>query len=349
MPVLGVMRARTPRPRARPARAPGPGSRPCPGRRRPGRLELRLDQEDQVGAGRRHRAGQGGHDAAQRDEATGRPPPGARLEGGVGRRELGHGEGADVGALEDASPRGRARRRRVELPVADVDGVDVGRAALEQAVGEAAGRGAGIEGAPAGDGDGEAVQCGLELVATAADVGRRRARGATTGSSGATRRAGLSAGARRRARRRPRRRAWASCRESTRPRRTSSASSRRRAPLLSWRPSWTPSRWPRRPSCRGTSWPGGLRRRAGRAGVLMPGSRDGATLVAASWARVAVLPRLCGHVLGGLAGLRRDALGRLARLVGGVLGRLAGLAGVVLGGLAGLLVCAAWPSSRPAW
>ena len=61
----------------------------------------------------------------------------------------------------------------MELPVADVDGVDVGRAALEQAVGEAAGRGPGIEGAPAGDGDREAVQCGLELEAAPADVGRR--------------------------------------------------------------------------------------------------------------------------------------------------------------------------------
>ena len=57
--------------------------------------------------------------------------------------------------------------------MADVHGVDVGRPVLEQAVGEAAGRGSGIEGAPAGDGDREPVQCGLELAAAPADEGRR--------------------------------------------------------------------------------------------------------------------------------------------------------------------------------
>ena len=58
--------------------------------------------------------------------------------------------------------------------MADVHGVDVRRSALEQAVGEAAGRGSRIEGAPVGDGDRKPVQCGLQLEAATADEGRGR-------------------------------------------------------------------------------------------------------------------------------------------------------------------------------
>ena len=63
----------------------------------------------------------------------------------------------------------------MELPVPDVDGVDARGAALEQAVGEAAGGGTRIEGALAFDGDGEAVQRRVELLAAPADERRGRA------------------------------------------------------------------------------------------------------------------------------------------------------------------------------
>ena len=56
--------------------------------------------------------------------------------------------------------------------MADVHGIDMGRAALEQAVGEAAGRGARIEGAPVDDGDREPISGGLELAAASAHEGR---------------------------------------------------------------------------------------------------------------------------------------------------------------------------------
>ncbi len=64
---------------------------------------------------------------------------------------------------------------RVQLAVADVDRVDVRRASLQQAVGEAAGRSAGIDGAAAVDGDGEAFEGRLELLSAAADERCRRA------------------------------------------------------------------------------------------------------------------------------------------------------------------------------
>ena len=46
----------------------------------------------------------------------------------------------------------------MELPPADVEGVDVAGAAGEQHVGEAAGRGADVEGDPAGRVEAERVQ-----------------------------------------------------------------------------------------------------------------------------------------------------------------------------------------------
>ncbi len=55
-----------------------------------------------------------------------------------------------------------------------VDGVDAGRPALEQAVGEPAGRRADVDGAAALDGDGEALERSIELLATATDERRRR-------------------------------------------------------------------------------------------------------------------------------------------------------------------------------
>ena len=70
----------------------------------------------------------------------------------------------------------------MELPVADVDGDDRRRAALEDAVGEPARRRAGVEHASAFDVDGEGVEGGVELLAAPADEPRRRARSSMIGS-----------------------------------------------------------------------------------------------------------------------------------------------------------------------
>ena len=51
----------------------------------------------------------------------------------------------------------------VELAVADVDGVDAPRAALQQAVGEAAGRGADVEADQAAGVDAEMLDGGRQL------------------------------------------------------------------------------------------------------------------------------------------------------------------------------------------
>ena len=61
----------------------------------------------------------------------------------------------------------------VELAVGDVQGDHVGRSALEQAVGEAAGGRADVERAAAGDGEPERVERVGELDPAAGDVGRR--------------------------------------------------------------------------------------------------------------------------------------------------------------------------------
>ena len=124
--------------------------------------------------------------------------------------------------------RGSARRPLVELVAADVDGDDRGGARLEQAVGEPAGRGAGVERAPPGDVDVEAVEGGGELLAAPADVAGA---GADDGDGVARAdhvRAGLVAGAPSTVTRPASMAARASSRCGTRPRRTSSASRRRR-------------------------------------------------------------------------------------------------------------------------
>src|SRR5205807_496059 len=62
---------------------------------------------------------------------------------------------------------------RVELAVADVERDHVRRAALEQDVGEAAGRGADVERVRAGDVEPELVERVCELLPAARDIGRR--------------------------------------------------------------------------------------------------------------------------------------------------------------------------------
>src|SRR5690606_39628981 len=79
----------------------------------------------------------------------------------VARREV-----ADVAALADLDA-GVGAQPLVELPVADVHGDDLRRAPLQQAVGEPAGRGAGVERPPAPGVDAGPVARGVELLAGA--------------------------------------------------------------------------------------------------------------------------------------------------------------------------------------
>ena len=76
---------------------------------------------------------------------------------------------AGVRALHRDDPRVAPQRLR-ELAAADVEGVDASRAALQQDVGEAARRGADVEGDQARRIDLEGVERGGQLVAAAADV-----------------------------------------------------------------------------------------------------------------------------------------------------------------------------------
>ncbi len=122
-------------------------------------FELRLHEQHRVGVRgraaherRRHRA--------QRDERQ------------VGDHEIDRPadlvglEIARVGALQHGHACVGAQRPR-ELTAPDVDGDDAPRPCLQQAVGEAAGRGAEIEGAHSFHHDREAVERGGQLVATA--------------------------------------------------------------------------------------------------------------------------------------------------------------------------------------
>ena len=117
--------------------------------------------------------------------------PGARPQGD--EREVGHHQvdrTADrvlrqvphVGALEDVDPR-VVPQAGVELAVADVDGDHLRRAPLQEAVGEAPGRGPGVEGAARRGRRARTVERGVELLAAPADEAGRRAQ-EPTGSPG---------------------------------------------------------------------------------------------------------------------------------------------------------------------
>ena len=71
----------------------------------------------------------------------------------------------------------------MQLAVADVEGDHARGAALEEDVGEAAGRGADVEAVEAGRIDAERVEPVRELLAAARDVRRRRARRTSSASS----------------------------------------------------------------------------------------------------------------------------------------------------------------------
>ena len=129
-------------------------------------LELGLHQDHDVGVRGSQATSQIGRDRAQRDEC----------QVGADEREPSRrgGEGANVLALVDGDAR-VGSQPLVELPVADVDGDHPGRAALQEAVGEAARRCTGVQRHPTGDRHGEARQGGVELLPAPADEARRGA------------------------------------------------------------------------------------------------------------------------------------------------------------------------------
>ncbi len=169
----GGQRGRDPFQRAQPECGVAHHALPL-GHGRPARLELGLDQEHEVRSRGGHRSAQRGQHRAQRNERQVGHHQRARDEAGVGLLQPVDGEGADVHPLEHHDPVVRPQAG-VELPVAHVHGIDAQRTPLQQAVREAAGRGAGVEGAAALGHDVEAVQGGLELQAAPAHEGRGRA------------------------------------------------------------------------------------------------------------------------------------------------------------------------------
>ena len=188
-------------------------------------LELRLDEgDDHVAARARASAATGPSTSAERDERHVDRDEADRL----GERRGGQGPG--VRPLHRDDPR-IAAQRLGELAAPDVEGVDAARAALQQDVGEAAGRRADVEADAARRVDLERIERGGQLVAAAADVrlgadDRERRVGSTrspglrscrAASPSPTRTLPASTSA------------CARVRDSTRPRSTSSWSSRTRA------------------------------------------------------------------------------------------------------------------------
>ena len=127
------------------------------------RLELRLDERHDVSPmGERgdHRR----EDELERDERD--VDRGKRDRLGKRRR----GQGARVRALHRDDAR-VASQRFGELPASHVESVDAGRTALQEDVGEAAGRGADVEAHEPARVDPEGIERGGELVAAPADEG----------------------------------------------------------------------------------------------------------------------------------------------------------------------------------
>ena len=126
--------------------------------------------------------------------------------------------------------RGSARKAGMHLAVADIDGDDMGRAALEQHLREAAGRGADVERVAAGRIEAEMVEPGDQLQRRARDIALRRI------VDGDLARAGNGSG-----------RAWRRrAVDGTVPRSTASRARER----LAKRPRWTSSSSSRMRSCR---------------------------------------------------------------------------------------------------
>ena len=85
--------------------------------------------------------------------------------GAVGQAQVGQVHVADVGVLQAMHP-GVGCQNRIELAVADFDAQHLPCAARQQAVGEAAGGHADIQGIKAGAVDAGGLQGGIQLVAT---------------------------------------------------------------------------------------------------------------------------------------------------------------------------------------
>ena len=124
--------------------------RPC--------FELWLEEHDAGGA-RRDTCGDRGEHFSQRNEGEVRDEK-------IDRRKF--GEVARIDSLEQGDPRVLAQLH-VELRPPDVDGDHRGGTALEQAIGESAGRGAKVEAAETGRVYAECVEGGFKLVAATAD------------------------------------------------------------------------------------------------------------------------------------------------------------------------------------
>ena len=184
-------------------------------------LELWLHHGNDIGVRRRAR-GQRGQHRRQRDERQVGDDQVDRPADRVG------GEVADVGALHHRHPRIGAQRPG-QLAVSDIGGDDLAGTAVQQHLGEAAGRGAGVQAAPAVDGDarrrpGRRSACARR--ATPSCVRRRRRRSGWHSREIAV--AGLAAGMPSMLTRPAPISSAACCRDRARPRRTSSASTRAR-------------------------------------------------------------------------------------------------------------------------
>ena len=130
-------------------------------------LELRLDHRERVVA-RRGAREHGGQHLAQGDEGD------VEHDQLRARRAAPSGSSARALVRSITVTRSSSRRRPVELAVGDVEGDDVRRARLQQAVREAAGRRADVEAAAPRRVEPESVQRVAQLDAAARDVGRRR-------------------------------------------------------------------------------------------------------------------------------------------------------------------------------
>src|SRR5262245_23343179 len=124
-------------------------------------LELRLDERDELRDGRCKRERCRQHDL-EADEA------GIADDPIDGVRDVPAREMARIGALEDDDA-GVLAQLPGQLPVADVDGVDLGGAPGQQHVSKAAGRGADVEPDAAARIDGEMIEGVGELEAAAGD------------------------------------------------------------------------------------------------------------------------------------------------------------------------------------
>ena len=122
-------------------------------------FELWLDQDDEISAGRSE-VDQMTGDRTNGDEGqiSDDECPGATQRPGVGV--------ADVGALVDRDAR-VGPEPLVQLVSANINGDDLRGTALQNTIGETAGRRTGVDHPKAGDVDGEPVEGGIELLTAA--------------------------------------------------------------------------------------------------------------------------------------------------------------------------------------